>query len=131
LSSATYTAPSSSQPCHIPIVHNFREAFIDTLCFRYGFLCDDNNEWDGVEDGEIAEITDVTLYHVKRIFIAHHDELPPRYHRRFLAFAAMLVTGHTDPQLWDLDPSSPRRLLPPPTLNNDVLSINCLCDMVG
>jgi hypothetical protein len=127
----SYTAPSSTLPCHIPIVQSYREAFIDTLCFRYGFLCDDNSAGDEVEDGEIEESVDDMLYHSKCIFTAHHDELAPRYHHQFLAFATMLAAGRSNPQLWDLDPSSPRCLLPLPTSNENVFSIQCLRDMEG
>jgi hypothetical protein len=121
----TYTAPPSCLPCHIPIVDSFQEAFVDTLCFRYGFV-DDIAE---VEDGGIEDKK--VFDHAKRAFAARYDDLPPKYHRQFLKFVTMLSAGHTDPRLWDLDPSSPRRLHLPPTSNNDVFGINCLRDAAG
>ena len=124
----TYTAPSSTLPYHIPIVQSYQEAFLDTLYFRYGFICDDASAGDEVEDGELEEMS--RLDHAKCIFMAQNAELPQHYHRRFLKFAAMLCVGDTDRQLWDLDPSSPKHLPPVLTSNQNVFSIQRL-DTVG
>jgi len=120
------TAPSP--PSAHPIVCDFQEAFLDTLCCRYGFIPGDYSgdptpleiEEGEVEDGEIESAMDQSLYHAMLSFIALV------HHQRFITFARMMSEGRSIPQLWDLDPSSPNRLPLPPISPSDGVSINRL-----
>lgn len=125
-------APSSDLPCKLSILTGYREEFIDTLHYRFGFLCEDYGDAmvisDEVEDGDVhTEDIAKTLRQAMRTFIAHHDELTVRYHRCFLTFCERLSReGGPNPPSWDLDDSNPRHLCRPSTSNDHTFSIDTL-----
>jgi hypothetical protein len=124
-----YTAPESNFQYHVPLIDDFSEEFIDTLCCRYGFLCEDTTMAGmGGAQGAVNQ-RDLSLS--MGVFVARGCDIPSNYHHRFIAFTTMLRSGVSHPQLWDLDPLSARRLPDPPHSDSDAFSIRRLHDQRG
>jgi hypothetical protein len=120
------SSPVRPVPISLTITCGNYENFIDTLRYRFGFLCDSHEDEVEVEDGEVLEDEKKSINDAMCTFLVQSNGLAPIYHRRFLKFTEMLSTQDSNSQLWDLDDSTPRHLDRPPTSNDSSFSITTL-----